>query len=126
MIKVTPEAEAHLKSISDANGGKWPMLGVAGGGCAGFKYDWSLVTEDEVDPLSDEIIKLESGVTFVIDGTSMMFLFGTELQLKQDLFGTTLEIVNPQAQAGCGCGESVNFDMDLVQANMDSGFKLPE
>jgi iron-sulfur cluster assembly accessory protein len=126
MIKVTPEAEAHLKSISDANGGKWPMLGVAGGGCAGFKYDWSLVTEDEVDPLSDEIIKLESGVTFVIDGTSMMFLFGTELQLKQDLFGTTLEIVNPQAQAGCGCGESVNFDMDLVQANMDGGFKLPE
>lgn len=126
MIKITPEAEAHLKSISDANGGKWPMLGVAGGGCAGFKYDWKLVTEDEVDMLSDEIIDLSNGTTLVIDGTSLMFLFGTELQLKKDLFGTTLEIVNPQAQAGCGCGESVNFDMEMVEANMNGGFKLPE
>lgn len=126
MIKITPEAEAHLKSISDANDGKWPMLGVAGGGCAGFKYDWKLVTEDEVDMLSDEIINLSNGTTLVIDGTSLMFLFGTELQLKKDLFGTTLEIVNPQAQAGCGCGESVNFDMEMVEANMNGGFKLPE
>lgn len=126
MIKITPDAETHLKEISDSNDGKWPMLSVLGGGCAGFKYDWKLVTEDEIDVLSDEIIELSNGTTFVIDAMSLMFLFGTELQLKKDLFGTTLEIVNPQAQAGCGCGESVNFDMDMVEANMNKGFQLPD
>jgi iron-sulfur cluster insertion protein len=126
MIIITPEAENHLKEISDANDGKWPMLSVLGGGCAGFKYDWKLVTEADVDQMSDEIIDLSNGTTFVVDGMSLMFLFGTELHLKKDLFGTTLEIVNPQAQAGCGCGESVNFDMEMVEANMDRGFQLPE
>lgn len=127
MIKITPEAENHLKSISDSNDGKWPMLSVLGGGCAGFKYDWKLVTKDDIDEMSDEILELENGVTFVLDGMSLMFLYGTELQLKQDLFGTTLEIVNPQAQAGCGCGESVNFDMEMVEANMmNGGFQLPD
>ena len=126
MIKVTADAQEHLKEISESNDGKWPMLGVSGGGCAGFKYDWKLVTEADIDDMSDEVIELDNGATLVIDGMSLMFLFGTELQLNKSLFGTTLEIVNPQAQAGCGCGESVNFDMDMVEANMNGGFKLPE
>ena len=126
MIKVTAEAQEHLKEISESNDGKWPMLSVLGGGCAGFKYDWKLVTEADIDDMSDEVIELDNGATLVIDGMSLMFLFGTELQLNKSLFGTTLEIVNPQAQAGCGCGESVNFDMDMVEANMNGGFKLPE
>ncbi|MDA9302547.1 iron-sulfur cluster assembly accessory protein [bacterium] len=128
MIKITEEAEHHLKGIQDANEGKFPRLGVTGGGCAGFKYDWQLVAEGEIDDMVDEVIPLGNGGTLVLDGMSVMFLFGTELQLSKTLFGTTLEIVNPQAQAGCGCGESVNFDMDLVEANMANpgGFKLPE
>ena len=126
MIKVTADAQEHLKEISESNDGKWPMLSVLGGGCAGFKYDWKLVTETDIDDMSDEVIELDNGATLVIDGMSLMFLFGTELQLNKSLFGTTLEIVNPQAQAGCGCGESVNFDMDMVEANMNGGFKLPE
>lgn len=126
MIKVTPDAQEHLKEISESNGGKWPMLSVLGGGCAGFKYDWKLVTEADIDDMSDEVIELDNGATLVVDGMSLMFLFNTELHLNKSLFGTTLEIVNPQAQAGCGCGESVNFDMDMVEANMNGGFKLPE
>jgi iron-sulfur cluster assembly accessory protein len=126
MIKVTNDAQEHLKEISESNDGKWPMLSVLGGGCAGFKYDWKLVTEADIDDMSDEVIELDNGATLVIDGMSLMFLFGTQLQLNKSLFGTTLEIVNPQAQAGCGCGESVNFDMDMVEANMNGGFKLPE
>lgn len=126
MIKVTNDAQKHLKEISESNDGKWPMLSVLGGGCAGFKYDWKLVTEADIDDMSDEVIELDNGATLVIDGMSLMFLFGTQLQLNKSLFGTTLEIVNPQAQAGCGCGESVNFDMDMVEANMNGGFKLPE
>lgn len=129
MIKITPEAEEHLKSISESNGGKWPMLGIAGGGCAGFSYDWSLVSEAETDPLSDEIFDLQNGGKLVVDGTSLMYLYGTVIQLKKDVFGTVIEVVAPAAQSSCGCGESVNFDMQMVEDNMAmnaADFKLPD
>ena len=61
----------------------------------------------------------------VIDGYSVMYLFGSVLDLKKDLFGTTLDIQTPAAQSACGCGESVNFDMDMVSANMGN-FNIPE
>jgi hypothetical protein len=36
-----------------------------------------------------------------------------------------LEVVNPSAASSCGCGESINFDMEKVEANQNA-FKLPE
>lgn len=125
MIKITADAQNHLKNIQDSEH-KFPKLSVAGGGCAGFKYVWDLVTEDEIDDMSDEVIELENGGTLVVCGMSLMYLFGSEISLNKGVFGQHLEIGNPQAQAGCGCGESVGFDMDMVASNMDSGFKLPE
>lgn len=125
MIEVTNEAADHLKSISDANDGKLPFLGVKGGGCAGFSYDWQLKTKEELDETADEVLQLYNGSEMVIDGYSVMYLFGSVLDLKKDLFGTTLDIQTPAAQSACGCGESVNFDMDMVSANMGN-FNIPE
>lgn len=124
MIEVTEAAANHLKTISDNNDGKYPMLSIKGGGCAGFSYDWGLVTMEEIDDMSDEVIDLDNGTKLIVDGMSIMYLFGTTLELKQDLFGTTLEVVNPQAQSSCGCGESINFDMDAVAENMNK-FNIP-
>jgi iron-sulfur cluster assembly protein len=125
MIDITTEAADHLKRIQDAEG-KYPRLSVAGGGCAGFKYVWELVAADDVNDMIDEQIELSNGGCLVVDGMSMMYLFGTEISLKTGIFGTVLEINSPTAVAGCGCGESVNFDMDAVAANMDQGFTLPK
>jgi len=124
MITVTEAAANHLQAISQSNDGKFPKLGIKGGGCAGFSYEWTLITETEIDDMSDEVIELDNGSTLVVDGMSIMYLFGTTLELKQDLFGTTLEVVNPQAQSACGCGESINFDMDAVADNMNK-FNIP-
>lgn len=126
MITVTAEAAGHLRSIAAANEGKLPRLSVAGGGCAGFKYEWDLITKEEIDDMADEVLDLDGGGTLVLDGLSLMYLYGAEIKLNSGLFGTTLEVANPQAQAGCGCGESVNFDMDMVEANMHLGFQLPD
>lgn len=125
MITVTDKAAEHLRNISEANDGKFPKLAVKGGGCAGFSYDWSLVSKDQIDDMSDEVIALPDGGNMVVDGMSVMYLFGTQLELNTSLFGTTLEIVNPSAQSSCGCGESINFDMDAVAENYDK-FNLPE
>jgi len=124
MITITEKAADHLKGISDAHEGKLPFLGVKGGGCAGFSYDWQLKTKEELDETADEVVKLYNGAEIAIDGYSIMYLFGSVLDLKQDLFGTTLDIQTPAAQSACGCGESVNFDMDMVEANMGN-FNMP-
>jgi iron-sulfur cluster assembly accessory protein len=128
MINITETAAAHLKGISDANEGKIPMLGVKGGGCAGFSYDWQLIAESDINDMNDEIIELSNGHKIVVDGTSLMYLFGSTIDLKQDLFGTTLDISTPAAQSMCGCGESINFDMEMVEDNMmlSQGFRFPD
>ena len=120
MINVTESAENHLKSIQEDQG-KNIMLGVRGGGCAGFAYDWQLM-EDE--PENCEIVDLNNGYKLYIDNMSLMYLFGSTVDLKKDVFGTVLEVQTPSAQSSCGCGESVNFDMDVVESNM-SKFNIP-
>ena len=118
MIDISEKAKEHMKVIADTEPGKVVFLGIKGGGCAGFSYDWSLKDESELDEYSDEIIELDDGYKLAIDGTSLMYLYGSQINLKQDLFGTVLDISSPSAQSSCGCGESINFDMEKVEANM--------
>ncbi len=119
MINVTDSAATHLQRISDDNDGKIPCLGLKGGGCAGFSYDWHLKEESELDKKTDHVIMLNNGAKMAVDGSSIMYLIGTTLELKKDTFGTTLEIVNPNSASSCGCGESVNFDMEKIEANQE-------
>ena len=127
MIDISEKAKEYMKGIADAEPGKVVFLGIKGGGCAGFSYDWSLKTESELDEYSDEVIDLENGTKLAIDGTSLMYLYGSQINLKQDLFGTVLDISSPSAQSSCGCGESINFDMEKVETNMSKvkELKLP-
>ena len=114
MINVTESAGNHLKSIQEDQG-KNIMLGVRGGGCAGFAYDWQLM---ETEPENCEKIEWDGGKLY-IDNMSLMYLFGSTVDLKKDVFGTVLEITSPAAQSSCGCGESVNFDMDYIDQHWD-------
>ena len=47
MINVTESAETQKYLKEDL--GKHIMLGVKGGGCAGFAYDWQLMEEEPQD-----------------------------------------------------------------------------
>ena len=127
MIDISEKAKEYMKGIADAEPGKVVFLGIKGGGCAGFSYDWSLKAESELDEYSYEVIDLENGTKLAIDGTSLMYLYGSQINLKQDLFGTVLDISSPSAQSSCGCGESINFDMEKVETNMSKvkELKLP-
>jgi|TARA_R110000851_G_scaffold113180_1_gene237696 iron-sulfur cluster assembly accessory protein len=124
MMKVTEEAANHLKGIVDKNNGQVPVLGLRGGGCAGFSYVWKMKEEADLDAKEDIVIEMTNGYKMAIDSSSIMFLVGTTLELKQDLMGTMLEVVNPSASSSCGCGESINFDMEKVEAN-SLAFELP-
>ncbi len=115
MITITDSAAAHLKNISGANG-KTIKLGVRGGGCAGFAYTWDLLATEDIDQ-SDIQVTYPDGV-LVVDSMSIMYLAGSQVDLKSDIFGTVLEVTTPAATSACGCGESINFDMDKVESNM--------
>jgi len=80
-------------------------LAVKGGGCAGFQYDWQFVQNKEDIGKDDHIEEWEGG-KFVVDETSMLYVAGTKIDWKEELFGSQFTIENPNAQSGCGCGTS--------------------
>ena len=50
--------------------------------------------------------KLNVGGVFVVDDTSMLYVAGTKIDWKVQVFGQEFTIENPNAQSGCGCGVS--------------------
>ena len=49
LINLTDTAKTHLINLAKEHNKKYVRLEVKGGGCAGFKYDWSF---------DDELIKM--------------------------------------------------------------------
>ena len=111
---ITPAADAQISKLCEENDCYAISLNLKGGGCAGFEYDWGTVTSsDEVKPLD---ITIDAGDgKFVIGNESMMFLFGTEIYYVKTIIGSNFEVRNPNAKSSCGCGVSVNFDMDKLE-----------
>jgi len=108
MITLTPAANEQISKLCQENDCYAVKLGVKGGGCAGFEYEWSTINKDEVDK-ADELFECANG-NFIIDGHSIMFLVGSTIDYKKDIIGAMFDIQNPNAQSACGCGVSVNFD----------------
>ena len=103
---ITDDAKAQMEKLLAKNPGKYAVsLSVAGGGCAGFKYNWGFVDKKEDLGKEDELVDWGSG-RFAVDETSMMYVAGTKIEWREEVFGSQFEIINPNAQSGCGCGES--------------------
>lgn len=75
---------------------------IAGGGCSGFQYGFTFDEE-----LQDGDTEVENqGVKLLIDPMSIQYLFGAEIDYKDDLEGAQFIIRNPNAATTCGCGSS--------------------
>lgn len=111
---LTPAAKAQITKLCEENNCYAITLNLKGGGCAGFEYDWSTIDHpSELEP-GDEVIEADGAGRFVVGATSLMFLIGTEVDYVKSLVGSNFEIRNPNARSSCGCGVSVNFDMDTI------------
>jgi Fe-S cluster assembly iron-binding protein IscA len=64
MITLTPAAKEQISKLCQENDCYAVKLGVKGGGCAGFEYEWSTANEDEVDKV-DELFECAYG-NFII------------------------------------------------------------
>ncbi len=114
MITVTPAANAQVSKLCQENECYAITLNIKGGGCAGFEYDWGTAQKEELGT-NDFVIECDSG-SLSVGADSQMFLAGTEIDYVKSLVGSNFEINNPNAHSSCGCGVSVNFDMDIMDS----------
>jgi len=77
-------------------------VSVKGGGCSGFTYNMGF-DGDEKD--GDTFIE-QDGIKIAVDGKSLFYLMGTELDYSDGLNGKGFIFSNPNAASTCGCGES--------------------
>jgi iron-sulfur cluster insertion protein len=77
-------------------------ISVSGGGCSGFQYGFALDQNDEEGDIAIE----RDGAKVVIDGMSLMYMLGCEVDYVEDLTGSSFRVSNPNATASCGCGNS--------------------
>tara|TARA_B100001113_G_scaffold353761_1_gene359698 strand:+ start:4825 stop:5142 length:318 start_codon:yes stop_codon:yes gene_type:complete len=102
MIQVTESAQEYLTDVlKDKNNDDYVTLGVKGGGCSGFTYIWDF-KKNWPDVRWSEPIE---GV-LVLDPMAEMYVAGCTIDYVKELGGSYLKVVNPNASASCGCGES--------------------
>jgi iron-sulfur cluster insertion protein len=104
MITVTENAVAKIKDIlqEENNPNLKLRVFVQGGGCSGMQYGFTLDEEQAEDDWDLEI----SGVKILVDSMSGGYLQGAEIDYKEDTYGASFSISNPNAQTTCGCGSS--------------------
>ena len=87
--------------ISKKPSGTFFRIAVKGGGCSGFKYDFSFDNKiDEGDSKYENI---------VVDKSSLDMLKGSKVDFSEELIGNSFKISNPKTKSSCGCGVSFSF-----------------
>ena len=97
-LKFTDQALNQINIITKDNDKKFFRITVQGGGCSGFKYDFTF--ENEVN--NDDVV---FGKT-IIDKSSLEIISGSVIDFKKEMIGESFVIDNPKATASCGCGLS--------------------
>ena len=98
-IEFTKEANKQIiKIISEQRVNSYFRISVQGGGCSGFKYNFTFDKKIE-----------EGDIIFnktVIDKSSLEIINGSIVDYKKEMIGSSFVIENPKATSSCGCGLS--------------------
>jgi len=98
-IEFTDSAKKEIERVVLEKGKKtYFRISVQGGGCSGFKYNFSF--DDRIK--SDDKIFNKT----VIDKNSLKIIDGSIVDFKKELIGNSFVINNPKANSSCGCGLS--------------------
>ena len=103
IVLMTHAAAARVRAIGEKLGKPAQLrLSVEGGGCSGFSYKFGLAETVE----ADDVVTSTDGVDLVIDAISLDLLKGAQVDFVDSLGGSSFQVTNPNATAGCGCGSS--------------------
>ena len=101
-IKFTDKAIKQINHLlSSKDKGSFFRIAIKGGGCSGFKYNFSFETSAKVEDLKFNNI--------LIDKSSAELLKGSEVDFVSELIGDSFKISNPQTKSSCGCGVSFSL-----------------
>lgn len=102
-VSLTESAANRVTSFL-ANRGKGVglRLGVRTSGCSGMAYvlEFADVIND------DDVVFEDHGVKVIIDGKSIVYLDGTEVDFVKEGLNEGFKFNNPNVNSECGCGES--------------------
>ena len=121
MIEITNEAIAKILEKQGKEDFDAIRLGITGGGCAGFEY----IFDSCNDSTSDEDIRLDYGkFAVLINKLSVPYLLGMTLDYQKEGLNEVFKFINPKEQSSCGCGVSINFDLEEVERDKARIFAL--
>jgi iron-sulfur cluster insertion protein len=97
-IDFTKEAQFEINKITQTRERKYFRITVQGGGCSGFKYNFSF----DKNKNDDDVIFNNA----IIDKASLEIISGSTVDFKREMIGESFVISNPKATSSCGCGLS--------------------
>ncbi len=102
-VSLTESAASRVTSFL-ANRGKGVglRLGVRTSGCSGMAY--VLEFADVIN--EDDVVFEDHGVKVIIDGKSIVYLDGTEVDFVKEGLNEGFKFNNPNVNSECGCGGS--------------------
>lgn len=104
-VTMTPAAAERVRTfITNRGKGLGLRLGVKTTGCSGLAYVLEFVDELNED---DKMFEIDD-VNIIIDGKSLAYLDGIELDFVKEGLNEGFKFTNPNAKGECGCGESFN------------------
>lgn len=119
MITLTASAAEKLGGIMEQKGMKEShalRVFVKGGGCGGMQY--GMTFDDNMR--EDDNVWEQHGLRVIVDGTSLFYVDGANIDYVDNLMGGGFHIDNPQATSACGCGSSFRT------AKSHTGEEMPE
>lgn len=121
MIEITDEAIQQL--LANQRRDKWKniRLGITGGGCAGFEHVFDSSNDDGN---ADDIVLDYGKFNILINKMSVPYLSGMTLDFITEGLNKLFKFVNPKEEASCGCGVSINFDLEKVEVDANKIFAV--
>ena len=101
LIFTEKAVERINKLIATKPSGTFFRIAVKGGGCSGFKYDFTFDSKIDENDLKHQNI--------VVDKSSLDMLKGSQVDFSEELIGNSFKISNPKTKSSCGCGVSFSF-----------------
>jgi iron-sulfur cluster insertion protein len=100
MVEITESAKSKIMDLllEEDNPKLALRTFVQGGGCSGFSYGFTLDDQQAEDDWEFD------GV--LVDSMSMQYLTDATIDYKEDQYGSSFSIQNPNAATTCGCGSS--------------------
>jgi iron-sulfur cluster assembly accessory protein len=103
-IDFTDAAKDAVKGTMDGDEDSHVLaISAQSGGCSGFLYDMKIIE----DPGGDEFQRVDvDGVCILVHNKDSALLAGITIDYKDTLMGGGFQILNPNADRTCGCGQS--------------------